>query len=197
MTNKSSWYKYIWKHLCNFSTVWASLVAQTVKRLPTTWETRVRCLDQEDPLEKEMATHSSILAWKIPLTEEPGRLQFMGLQRVGHNWVSEVNGTELANKNYTMYLPVGACAHPVKPRKSTCLPLACNQHIQQFKLSPNSLCMNIRIEWGGIPFWSSDSAFSLPRACVWSLVRKLRSHKPFGGGHPSPPKIVWGNRKGL
>jgi len=51
-----------------------SLVAQTVKRLSTTWETRVRSLGQEDPLEKEMAIHSSTLAWKIPWTEEPGRL---------------------------------------------------------------------------------------------------------------------------
>ena len=49
-----------------------------VKRLPTMWKTRVRSLGWEDPLEKEMATHSSILAWKIPWTEEPGRLQFMG-----------------------------------------------------------------------------------------------------------------------
>ena len=50
-------------------------MAQMVKRLPTVWETRVRSLGQEDPLEKEMATHSSILAWRIPRTEEPGRLQ--------------------------------------------------------------------------------------------------------------------------
>ena len=48
-------------------------------------ETQVQFLGQEDPLEKEMATHSSILAWRIPWTEEPGRLQFTGLQRVGHN----------------------------------------------------------------------------------------------------------------
>ena len=57
-----------------------SLVAQMVKRLPTMRETWVQSLGQEDPLEKEMATHSSILAWKIPWTEEPGRLQSMGLQ---------------------------------------------------------------------------------------------------------------------
>ena len=50
-----------------------SLVAQTVKRLPTMWETRVQFLGREDPLEKEMAPHSSTLAWKIPWTEEPGR----------------------------------------------------------------------------------------------------------------------------
>ena len=58
--------------------VWASLVAQMVGNLPATQETWVRYLDQEDPLEKAMATHSSILDWRIPWTEEPGRLQFMG-----------------------------------------------------------------------------------------------------------------------
>ena len=56
-----------------------------VKRLPTMQEIRVQSLDWEDPLEKEMATHSSILAWKIPWMEEPGRLQSMGSERVGHN----------------------------------------------------------------------------------------------------------------
>ena len=55
-------------------------MAQTVKRLPTTWETQVRSLGREDPLEKEMATHSSILAWKIPWTEELGWLLSMGSQ---------------------------------------------------------------------------------------------------------------------
>ena len=60
-------------------------MAQTVKRLPTMLETWVQSLGQEDLLEKEMATHSSILAWKIPWTEKPGRLQSMGSQRVGHD----------------------------------------------------------------------------------------------------------------
>ena len=64
---------------------WTSLVAQTVKHLPAMWETRVPSLGGEDPMEKEMATHSSTLAWKIPWMEEPGRLQSMGLQRVGHD----------------------------------------------------------------------------------------------------------------
>ena len=64
----------------------ASLVAQMVKNLPTRQEIRVQFLGQEDPLEKEMATHSSILAWRIPWTEEePDGLQSMGLQRVGHD----------------------------------------------------------------------------------------------------------------
>ena len=63
----------------------ASLVAQRLKRLPAMRETQVRSLGQEDPLEKAMATHSGTHAWKIPWTEEPGRLQSMGSQRVGHN----------------------------------------------------------------------------------------------------------------
>ena len=62
-----------------------SLVAQMVLHLPAVRETWARSLGREDPLEKEMATHSSTLAWKIPWTEEPGRLQPMGSQRVGHN----------------------------------------------------------------------------------------------------------------
>ena len=70
------------------SQCWASLVAQMVKNSPAMQETRVWSLGREDPLEKRMATHSSILAWEIPWTEEPGWLQFMGSQRVGHDWVT-------------------------------------------------------------------------------------------------------------
>ena len=62
-----------------------SLVAQMVKHLSTMWETQVRSLGWEDPLEKEMAIHSRTIDWKIPWTEEPGRLQPMGSQRVGHD----------------------------------------------------------------------------------------------------------------
>ena len=60
-------------------------VAHTVKNLTAMWETWVQSLGLEDPLEREMATHSSILAWKVPRTDEPGELQSMGLQRVGHD----------------------------------------------------------------------------------------------------------------
>ena len=65
------------------------MVAQTVRNLPAMQETQVHSLDREDPLEKEMATHSSILAWEIPWTEEPGGLQSIGSQRVRHDWVTE------------------------------------------------------------------------------------------------------------
>ena len=75
--------------MCNFRPIEKNLnkgmVAQMVKHLPTVWETQVQSLGREDLLEKEMATHSSILAWRIPWTEEPGRLQSMGSQRVGHD----------------------------------------------------------------------------------------------------------------
>lgn len=60
-------------------------MAQAIKNLPAMWETLVGSLGQEDPLEKGIATHSSILAWRIPWTEEPGGQQFMGSPRVGHN----------------------------------------------------------------------------------------------------------------
>ena len=68
---------YKWRYL--------ALVSQMVKRLPTMLEIQVQSLGWEDPLEEEMATHSSTLAWKIPWTEEPGRLQSMVSQRVGHD----------------------------------------------------------------------------------------------------------------
>ena len=70
---------------CYLSDIQASLVAQRLKHLPAMQETWVQSLGCEDPLEKEMATHSSMLAWRIPWTEEPGGLQFMRSQRVGQD----------------------------------------------------------------------------------------------------------------
>ena len=75
--------------------IWASLVAQPVKNPPAMQEIWVRSLGWEDPLEKGMATHSSILAWRIPWTEEPGGLQFMGLQRVGYERAIKHIGHEI------------------------------------------------------------------------------------------------------
>ena len=90
-----------------------SLVAQTVKHLPKMREIRIQSLGQKDPLEKEMATHSSTLAWKIPRTEEPGGLQTMGSQRVGHDWVTSfslfslsllLKDTEIQSKSSDVFL---------------------------------------------------------------------------------------------
>ena len=72
---------------------WTSLVAQSVKKLPAVQDTWVRSLGWGDPLEKKMATHSRILAWRIPRTEEPGRLQSTGWQRVGQDWVTNYTHT--------------------------------------------------------------------------------------------------------
>ena len=83
-----------------------SLVAQRLKRLPGMRETQVRSLGWEDPLEKETATHSSTLAWRIPWREEPGVLQSMGSQRVGHDWATSLS------------LFTQACQEAVLPVKS-------------------------------------------------------------------------------
>ena len=83
-----NWYTYkliIDLDLYIYVHIWASLVVQRLKRMPAMWETWVSSLGWEDPLEKEMATLSSILAWRIPWTEEPGGLQSTGSQRVGHD----------------------------------------------------------------------------------------------------------------
>ena len=83
-----------------------SLVAQTVKRLPTMQETWVWSLGREAPLEKEMATHSSTLAWRIPWTEEPCRLQSVGSQRVGHDWATSLPSTSFLPYKLCKYLEI-------------------------------------------------------------------------------------------
>ena len=82
---------YIFLFCVSLNYLWESLVAPRLKCLPAMRETRVRSLSWDDPLEKEMATHSSILAWRIPWREEPSRLQSTGSQRVGHNWATSLS----------------------------------------------------------------------------------------------------------
>ena len=98
VVKKDAWYDFSFHNL-PWLILWprvTSLVAQMVKRLPTMWETQVWSPGWEDLLEKEMATHSSILAWKIPWTEEPLKLQSMESQRVGHNWMTSLHFTLIA-----------------------------------------------------------------------------------------------------
>ena len=92
----------------------ASLVAQTVKRLPAMWETWVLSLGQEDPLEKEMATHSSTHAWKILWTKEPGRLQSMGSQTVGHDWATSLLLFSSPTLACRFFLPLSHLGSPFK-----------------------------------------------------------------------------------
>ena len=82
-----------WTQLSNWTELWCEgfPVAQIVTNLPEMWETQVRSLVQEDPLEKEMATYSSILSWRIPQTEVPGGLQSMESQWVRYNWATNTN----------------------------------------------------------------------------------------------------------
>ena len=106
--------RYCSSNLCKWNYLYgalpfftASLVAQRLKRVPAMQATWVWSLGREVPLEKEMATHSSILAWRIPRTEESGGLKFMGSQRVRHNWVTSLhfalapNGSSWAIKGLT------------------------------------------------------------------------------------------------
>ena len=93
-------------------TIPASLVAQMVKNLSAMWETQVQSVGQEDPLEKEMAPHSSILAWRIPWTEEPGRLQSTGSQRVGHNWESYFTSSLYNHKGFDLGHTWMVCGFP-------------------------------------------------------------------------------------
>ena len=85
----------------NYSSTWSSPVAQMVKNLPAKQETRIQSLGWEDLLEKGMATHSSILARRISSTEEPGGLQSMWSQRVGHDWVTN---TPTYSSTYLFYM---------------------------------------------------------------------------------------------
>ena len=89
------------------ATAKACMVAQTVNNWPAMQETWVQSLRQEDPLEKGMATHSSSLAWRIPWTEEPGGLQFMGSQRARHDWA-----TKRAHKGARLSLSPPVCIYP-------------------------------------------------------------------------------------
>ena len=94
-------------------------MAQTVKHLSTMRETQVWSLGWEDPLEKEMAIHSSTIAWKIPWTEEPGRLQSMGSQGVGHNWVTSLRSSKQHRAKANRILPRGRTGHSKHPHPTT------------------------------------------------------------------------------
>ena len=125
------------------------LVAQTVKNLPVIRETRVRSLGWEDPLEKEMAAHSSILAWKIPWTEEPGGLQSTGSQRVGHSLAT-------TQHRGSMFYPLGelwryyhiAILQPklkVKPLQQLCFFHVLSRKFCRARTYVRFLCINVNV----------------------------------------------------
>ena len=104
----------------------ASLGAQLVKHLPAMQETWVQSLGWEDPLEKGMATHSSILAWKIPWTEEPGRLQSAGAERVGHDWATNTHVLSGYLTWVILQFVVLCRCSVAKSRPTLCYPMDCS-----------------------------------------------------------------------
>ena len=140
-----------------------------VKCLPAMWETWVRSLGQEDPLEKEMETHSSTLAWRISWREEAGRLQSMGSQRVGHNWVTSLHFTSTAKS-------LQSC------------PALCNPIDSSPPGSPIPGILQARtLEWVAISFSTHESGKWKLKAkslsCVWLLVT------PWAAAYQAPPSM--------
>ena len=149
--------------------MWASLVAQRLKRLPAVQETWVWSLGREDPLEKEMATHSSILAWRIPWMEEPGGLQSMGSQRMGHNWetlsknIWKRVSPGITRKKLTLWMAYFKHVHSLE-NDLTCVPIAVelpfgpNRVIREFPSIPmiRALC-----------FYSQGCCCLIAKSCLW------------------------------
>ena len=147
------------------STRRTSLVAQTVKGLSTMWETRVQSLGWEDPLEKEMAIHSSTIAWKIPWTEEPGRIQSMGSQRVRHNWMTELNLTDRKHCTICLYVWVQSCPTLWDPTMD-CRPPGFSVH---------GIFQAIILDWVAISFskgssWSRDQTLISCISCTGKQI---------------------------
>ena len=153
------------------------LVAQRLKHLAAMWETWVQSLGREDPLEKKMATRSSILAWKIPWTEDPGRLQFIGSQSVGHNWVSSLSFF------LSLYVALWDSKTPHRPtgeRVSWCLETSPPSRLppQDWSLS-QLFCLSFwllyfvlsPLEENGLPFWVPG----VLRQCSEVVLGKLLS----------------------
>ena len=140
-----------------------SLIARLVKNLPTMQETWVQSLGQEDPLEKEMAAHSSILAWRIPWTEEPGRLQSMGLQS-RNDWATNVQGcTALRNASQVLFSFCGCCGASLTVQKVKNLPamretwLWSLGQVDPLKkgMATHSSILQWRVPTGRRPWWAA------------------------------------------
>ena len=180
--------------------LWASLVAQRLKPLPAMWETWVQSLGREDPLEKEMATHSSTLAWRIPWTEEPGGLQSTGLQ----------SGTQLSDFTFTSLVSLPRVQIPMPflsynnqnypivkyPVEGKKIPLRENQHARSGHLRMSifsqcycchlvaRLCLTLCDRMGYSPPGSSVCRISQARILEWVAIS-------FSGDLPNPGIKPW------
>ena len=156
----------------------SSLVAQTVKRLSTMWETQVRSLGWEDPLEKEMAIHSRTIAWKIPWTEESVRLQPMGSQRVGHDWATSLSlsGREDARDRETDREGSWELRHTSDSPPETKIPKRVLLRSLELQQIEKNFYSNF-FKYGHIPNFSVPSATILFKAIMswpeWTLYNSL------------------------
>ena len=142
---------------------WASPVAQLVKNLPAVQETRVQSLGQEDPLEKGMVTHSSILAWRIRYTEDPGGLKSMGSQRIGRDWVTNASlltGLRFIFKQLYQEGPWGLCSLSSFRLENICmLPLCLSDMLTGFPV--------------GLKFFLQDASHFSPTDCIQCCCRDV------------------------
>ena len=179
------------------------MVAQMVKRLPETQETQVWSLGREDLLEKEMATYSSILTWEIPWTEEPGGLQSMGLQRVGHDWGTSLSfflshqGSPIqTNLQVVPSCSWGTWGPPGVDGRYGCHPFSGSPLLSKYLgreaalstfLSPSLryLFSTLRPLCSG--FWS----------LFYTSLSQLWVTGQMGLGHPRPGILLWGHPHGL
>ena len=150
----SSWMLHIQRAVSQLMNQKLKGLAQRVKRLPIMQETWVRSLGREDPLKKEMATHSSTLAWKIPWTEKPERLQSMGSQRIGHDWVTSLSFFLYCTASLLLLLLLFNHFSPV--RLSVTLWTVARQ-------APLSVGFYRQEYWRGLPFPSPGDLSILPR----------------------------------
>ena len=156
------------------------------------WETQVQSLSQEDPLEKEMATHSSTLAWRIPWREEPGRLQSMGSQRVGHDWVTSLTQSMLEH--------LSTVRKSVTRQKRSELPGSVNRHFCSIlsKISIRHLahakCMDVHECIVSIPNGSRGfpgiSGIRNPPANAGDMGSIPESGRSPGDGNATYPSIL-------
>ena len=165
-----------------------------VKCLPTTWETRDQSLGWEDPLEKEMATHSSVLAWRIPWMEEPGRLWSMGSQRVGHDWATSLSLSQHTRSDLITYCYI-------------------TKYLLDYSLIQHLLCYELNtLGWKSVrPYFSDSLAPSaindvtqwcpIDLMTVWSFHESLMSWKgqleAGHGGMGSPASLLIDPRTSL
>ena len=154
-------------NICLWTTPLASLVTQMVKDLPAMQETQVRSLGLENPLEEGMASRSSILAWEIPWTEKPGRLQSVGLQGVGYDWVTNTFFATMDSSSWSLMFSFprikAHCNSKLQAPFSSELSLSL-----QLRFNPETEQSALRLEYTVSPFITSQLTPLGACVCTWN-----------------------------